>query len=523
VTANTTSYCDDSLRPGWQYFYEVGAVYATNTVHSAPFALLALFNGDLLGNSGFELNDHCRWDRWFTGTLGMTNMTVSTNIAYQGRQSMQVSLQNQGDNGTIAQFNQYGVPDSTGYVTPGTFYSFGAWFKSAGITQPSEHWLEWGSSKTGYNTNDRPALPDPFYYTPHFVLGTNSVDWTYVNRTFQLPDGFPNIELWHRYTIAAPGSGSIYLDNVFFRTIPARSATNWTTLVPFSSTWRYLAGTPPTNWADTHFNDASWPIGFAKFGAGSGPTNIVTRLPQLLPSYYFRGQFAAPSGELEELLLSATCTDVSATAVYPLHLYLNGTEVKSFLDTVTLQGNETRFCDLTPFATLIHPGINTIAVQLCNYWSDYDDVAFDISLEAVSRQPAVAPSLSLQSTRSAPPLLSASTPAATIWRIQSSGTLTTNSWQDVVVFTNILSGLRTFQDNGQNAPSCANCRFISILSASAILRSLDRSAGRPDFGGKEVLDSRTSFQRINSARVVWRFLSGAVPPRNLCFAPSARS
>src|SRR5579859_8181774 len=161
-----------------------------------------------------------------------------------------------------------------------------------------------------------------------------------------LPDGFPTIELWHRYTIAAPGSGSIYLDNVFFRSIPTPSATNWTTLVPFGSSWRYLAGTPPANWADTLFNDAAWPIGIAKFGAGSGPTNIVTRLPQQLPAYYFRAQFAAPSDELEELLLSATCTDVSATAYYPLHLYLNGTEVKTFLDTVTLQGNETRFCDL---------------------------------------------------------------------------------------------------------------------------------------------------------------------------------
>jgi len=78
-------------------------------------------------------------------------------------------------------------------------------------------------------------------------------------------------------------------------------------------------------------------------------------LPQLLPAYYFRRTFLAPSAELEELLLSATCTDVSAAGFFPLHLYLNGTEVKTFLDTVTMQGNETRYCDLTPFATLIHP------------------------------------------------------------------------------------------------------------------------------------------------------------------------
>ena len=36
VTAATTAYTDYGLKPGWQYFYEVGAVYSTNTVHSAP-------------------------------------------------------------------------------------------------------------------------------------------------------------------------------------------------------------------------------------------------------------------------------------------------------------------------------------------------------------------------------------------------------------------------------------------------------------------------------------------------------
>ena len=41
-----------------------------------------------------------------------------------------------------------------------------------------------------------------------FVAGTAPTDWTYVNRTFQLPAGFPNIELGHSYSIAAPGSGS---------------------------------------------------------------------------------------------------------------------------------------------------------------------------------------------------------------------------------------------------------------------------------------------------------------------------
>jgi hypothetical protein len=463
VPATTRSYTDDNLKPGWQYIYEVGAVYSTNTVHSAPFAILAQFNGGLLGNSGFERDDNCRWDKWFTGTVEMTNMVVSTNVAYQGRRSMQIRLQNQGDNGTIAQYNQYGIPNSTVPVTPGNLYSFGCWFKSTGISQPSEHWLEWSSTKTSYNTNNRPPLPDPFYYTPHFSPGTGPVDWTYVNRTFQLPSGFPNIELRHRYTIAAPGTGSIYLDNVFFRRLPAPSATNWTALVPFGSSWRYLAATAPAGWYSPSFNDYGWPVGRAKFGAGSGPTNVVTLLPQLLPYYYFRKQFTLTSADFEELLLSATCTDVSVAAYYPLHIYLNGRLVSTFIDTVTIQGNEVRYFDLTPFIPLLLSGTNTVAVQLGNYWSDFDAVAFDVSLTAVRHTPTVTPHLQWQSAGQH--ALSVNAPVG-IWNIESSDSLATNVWQVMQSFTNATGGTQVISDTGQNGrplPSTVRSRFYRLV------------------------------------------------------------
>ena len=112
-------------------------------------------------------------------------------------------------------------------VTPGKLYSFGGFFKSRGISQPSEHWLEWYSTKTGEDTNNRPARPYPLYFTPHFVIGTGATEWTYANRTFVLPAGFPNVELTHRYSIVAPGSGSICLDDIFFRELPSPNATNW--------------------------------------------------------------------------------------------------------------------------------------------------------------------------------------------------------------------------------------------------------------------------------------------------------
>jgi hypothetical protein len=462
VLPTTTTYTDYNLKPGWQYFYEVRAVYNTGTVASSPFAVLSLLNSNLIANAGFEENDNSHWDKWFTGSIDATNMFAGTNTAFQGKQSMRVVLANQGNNGTIAQSDQYGIPDACLYTTPGAFYSYGGYFKSGGISQPSEHWFTWGSTKTGYDTNNRPALPYPWYFTPHFVAGTSPTGWTYVNRTFQLPAGFPNVELWHNYSIAAPGSGSLYMDNVFFRQIPAPNATNWTALIPFGATWRYYTGTPPGNWFAPSFNDASWPSAPAKFGAGSGPTNIITRVAQLKPAYYFRKQFTLNSADVEELLLSATCTDDPGNS---LHLFINGVEIQSTIDTVTAQGNEARYFDLTPFASLLQPGNNTVAVQLNNSWADWDDVAFDLSLKAVTYHPTK-PRLSVSFPTPLTPRISVETPAGTIWQLQSSDTFPPTSWQPMQTVTNLLGGIQTFLDTGQNGrlvPSVAKSRYYRLV------------------------------------------------------------
>src|SRR6185437_16074334 len=127
---------------------------------------------------------------------------------------------------------------------------------------------------------------------------------------------------------------------------PAPNATNWTELIPFGSTWHYQTSTAPANWFAANFNDTTWPIGTAKFGAGSGPAGIVTTLPQRQPLYYFRRNFVLPARPCEELLLSATCTD----AGYPPDIYLNGTKlITSGIDIVSNPGNEIRYFDLTPF------------------------------------------------------------------------------------------------------------------------------------------------------------------------------
>ena len=447
VPVTASGYTDPGLKPGWQYFYQLGAVYDTNVVCSAPFAVLALYNSNLVANAGMEENDNSHWDKWYREPLAATNMFGSTNVVFQGRQSMQVRLQGQTSHETIGQFNQYGVPDSTLYVTPGSFYSYGAWIQSGGLSQVSEHWLQWTSTKTGYNTNSRPALPYPYYFTPHVVFDTTNTEWTYVNRTFQLPAGFPNVEVSHAYSVPAAASGSFYLDNFFFRQIPAPTATNWTVLVPFGATWRFFTNAPPAGWAAAGYDDTAWPAGKAKLGNGSGPASLVTPLPQWKPNYYFRARFNVASTNIEELLLSAICTDVN-----PVRLWLNGTEIKSPMDVVTPAGNETRYFDLTPFAGLLLSGTNTIAVQLPNTWgSDYDDIAFDLSLKAVPSQAIVSPRLTLRWPAAGLPVLCAETPAGTIWQLQSSDRLAPFNWQPMLTFTNGPGGIQNFQDTGQNA------------------------------------------------------------------------
>jgi hypothetical protein len=330
---------------------------------------------------------------------------------------------------------------------------------------PSEHWLEWSSTKTGSDTNERPVLTDPFYYTPHFLAGAAPVDWTYVNRTFQLPEGFPNVELRHRFTMNGIGSGSIYLDNVSFRQIPDPSTINWTTLIAFGSSWSYQTNTPPGNWFMPGFDCGSWPVAKAKFGAGSGPTNIATRLPQLLPNYFFRKQFYLGSTNLEELLLSATCTDADVVRLYPLQLFLNGHPIGATIDTVTMQGNEVRYFDLVPYVGLLKPGTNTLAVELGNTWSDYDDVAFDVSLKAVMYKP-LAPQLTLDCTDPAVPAINVQSVPGTIWQLQSCDALSASSWGLAQIFTNTTGNIQQLLDTGQNgrlSPASVRTRFYRLV------------------------------------------------------------
>jgi len=106
-----------------------------------------------------------------------------------------------------------------------------------------------------------------------------------------------------------------------------------------------------------------------------------------------------------------------------------------------MQGNEIRHFDLTPYVSLLKLGVNTLAVEIGNVWSDYDDIAFDVSLKAVLFRPSI-PKLTVQHSGQATQL-AAETPPGTIWRLESCDNLAQPNWQVIQVFTNVTGGIST--------------------------------------------------------------------------------
>jgi hypothetical protein len=433
LPGTAAEFTDSGLNDGWQYFYELGAVHDGRVVRSAPFAIVPFVNGNLIANGAFEEDDNSRWDKWFTGDIPWQNMTGCGEDPYQGLQCMRIRLEDHGNNSSIKQSNQYGTPEAAIPVTAGKFYSFGGFIRSGGLSSSSAHWFEWNTSRAGDNVSQIPPLPWPLYFTPPVEFGTEASPWVYVNRVFTMPGGFPNIELRHRYTISQPGTGSIYMDNVFFRELPPAADARWKELIPLGSDWKYMSASPPPGWMEPDFDDADWQAAPAKFGGGTGPKAVSTRLPIRQPAYYFRRTFTAPDLPIDELLLGATATDHHQGRGYPLTVYLNGVElITSGIDVVSGDGNSKRFFDLFPFAGLVKPGENTLAVMVRNAWAaDWDNVAFDLSLRAMlaphqQEQIPVLKSVSPQPDGSV--LLHLSGPVGTVWTVEFSEASWLSEW-----------------------------------------------------------------------------------------------
>jgi hypothetical protein len=266
--------------------------------------------------------------------------------------------------------------------------------------------------------------------------GTGATAWTYLNRVFTMPAGFPNVELRHRFTTAAPASGSVYLDNVFFRPLPAMTDVRWSDLVALGSTWKYSVNAPSANWFAPDFSDASWGSGVAKLGAGTGPQNIRTAIAEKKPAYYFRKQFVVANTNLEEFILAAMCTDDYASVIYPMRLWLNGTEVPGPIEAVSGEGNIVKYFDLTPFGNFLRSGTNTVAVMLQNTWQpDWDNVAFDVALKGIVGTPAGSTARFVSITRGTSLVaLTMNGPANSSWRLESTGDFKTWNFVQTVAF-----------------------------------------------------------------------------------------
>jgi hypothetical protein len=105
---------------------------------------------------------------------------------------------------------------------------------------------------------------------------------------------------------------------------------------------------------------------------------------------------------------------------------------------VSGDGNLEKFYDLTPFAEQILEGTNSIAVQLSNAWeAGWDNVAFDVSLRAISDETPAAASLTAVALASNSLRLTLRADAASRWRLEAASSVSAAAWDALaeVAFT----------------------------------------------------------------------------------------
>ncbi len=397
LPADAREHEEDMLTTGALYRYRIEAHHGAQVRVSAPLAVVPLMESNRVLNGAFERNGDCGWDKWYTGDIPWEHMQRTTDDAHGGEASMRIHLDNiSGGQSSIKQWNQYGVIDAQIQVDSGRIYSFGTWIRTD-LDVTSEHWIEWGSGYDKFRTDPEgdpiAGLPWPDYFSTHVRTPPGAGEWFYSNRTFTLPAGFSAVALRHRFELdGGPAQGDIYLDHVTFRQV-GTEADDALVLLPFGSTWRYQAGgAPDSTWAERTFDDSAWDEGAAKFGAGSGPADVVTPWPQFTDSFYLRTSFDVDDATtIRELVAYATATDGDdAPGVSEIHL--NGQQVP--MQDPGLSdgaGNTVRMLDLSPFIPWLVNGTNTVAIRLDNGYQEWDDVAFDLKLKGRGTVPLVDP------------------------------------------------------------------------------------------------------------------------------------
>ena len=166
--------------------------------------------------------------------------------------------------------------------------------------------------------------------------------------------------------------------------VPHGAGASVQTLLPAGSTWKYLdtGAVVPTTWKDPGFDDSTWTVGRAQLGCCE--RDEATVINRLVPAHlddYFRTTFEAPDGTTG--LTAQLVADDGAL------VYLNGSLVLN--DNVGssgypgYRGSSTGENDVRTFTLPLdglHPGTNTVAVDLRQNYAKDTDSSFDLALLA---------------------------------------------------------------------------------------------------------------------------------------------
>jgi len=234
-------------------------------------------------------------------------------------------------------------------------------------------------------------------------------------------------------------------------TIHAVRQTVTTTLIPSNSVWKYLSTnvSQGTEWVARDYNDAFWPSGQARLGAGGdGETTLINIGPvgARYPTVYFRKSFVVPPGVIYTNLLFKLVRDDGAV------VHLNGYE--AYRDNMpagpityatlaaTSAVDEQSFFPTNIPAVGLLPGSNVVAVEVHQINATSTDLGFN--LELIANGYLDETSRPLISIELADGLIEISWPATyTSWRVYSSTDLLlpVEQWTPLAV-TPVIAGGR---------------------------------------------------------------------------------
>jgi hypothetical protein len=169
-------------------------------------------------------------------------------------------------------------------------------------------------------------------------------------------------------------------------------------LLPAASSWRYLDGgaTSGAGWNQPGFNDTAWSAGSGPFGYGQASQQTLLSYgadaSHKPASFEFRTTFNVGSPALlSDLSLQLLADDGAA-------VYVNGVEATRFnlASSAALTDyaispvadafqNSWRSFTINP--TLLHPNLNTLAVEVHGASASDNDLRFDLALSAVALAP----------------------------------------------------------------------------------------------------------------------------------------